>query len=189
MNLWSCRWLRTWCAILERVRKSSFLLRIWAILPTVSTHQAHPCPNRPSLWVPVKILPLWKESRLPFLNWIMCATELGLKPKFEIKYSRYLPWFHSMRSSCAHCDSLFGNDFSPLSTLPHCIRPHSWSVSSLHKRSNWRGDRYLALKSTTTIMIFPDAETMMAIVPPVEPPTYLEAIRGTGPTPAEPRDD
>ncbi|GMS89613.1 hypothetical protein PENTCL1PPCAC_11788, partial [Pristionchus entomophagus] len=35
----------------------------------------------------------------------------------------------------------------------------------------------------------PDAETMMAIVPPVEPPSYLEAVRGTGPTPAEQREE
>ncbi|KAF8360098.1 hypothetical protein PRIPAC_95093, partial [Pristionchus pacificus] len=121
-------------------------------------------------------------GQLSMASYMMCDTGAGPQILVSSPYMGYSPYgFYPPGTPMPQSPFIMSPGtslgFTPCDLRVPTAIPSSGTISPLSPLS------------PTASAHTPDAETMMAIVPPVEPPTYLEAIRGTGPTPAEPRDD
>ncbi|GMR42637.1 hypothetical protein PMAYCL1PPCAC_12832, partial [Pristionchus mayeri] len=120
-------------------------------------------------------------GQMSMASYMLCDTGAGPQIFLSSPYMGYSPYPFYPPGTPMPQSPLVLTQGSSLGFTPCDLRvPSHLSPGSLSPLS--------PLSPVSSISI-PDAESMVAIVPPTEPPTYLEAIRGTGPTPAEPRED
>ncbi|GMT20518.1 hypothetical protein PFISCL1PPCAC_11815, partial [Pristionchus fissidentatus] len=121
-------------------------------------------------------------GQMSMASYMMCDTGAGPQIFLSTPYMGYSPYQFYPPGTPLPQSNFPMSQLGPLGFAPCDLRV----PSALH---SFAGPVSPQSPQSPLATVMPEAETMMVVVPPPEPPSYLEAVRGTGPEPAEPRDE